>query len=255
MAEQSLHRAAAYGRPAERARVERVPGWDIFDLVAGLGFAALALLVVGGAVGDALSRAIPNATPGSVGRAVVVLAAAASAYLVTVVPLYVLLRVRHDTRLRDLGWVLPERRGWLLLAFPVFAGTLVLTGILGLISRALFPGTNPQCAAMTHATAASVVAAAVLVTVMAPIAEETLFRGFFYRWFEQHIPWTVAVPVSGVVFALAHRSLLVFLPILGAGIVLALVYRYSRSIWPGAMVHSLNNAVVLALFLTANPCH
>jgi membrane protease YdiL (CAAX protease family) len=63
------------------------------------------------------------------------------------------------------------------------------------------------------------------------------------------------VPLSAAVFAGAHRVLLLLLPVLGVGVVLALVFRATRSIWPGACVHALNNAIVLlAIFYGVGAC-
>lgn len=246
MAEHSLSRSGGYAARKDGAPTDARQRWDLLDLLVAVGLSVLALLVVGIAVARALAHAVPDVRAGSASASMITLVAGFASYVVAVVPLVLLLRIRHGTTLADLGWVRPSRWGWFLLALPITAGTLMLTGALGAISRALMPAAhNPQCHQQTAGLDGSIVAAAVLVAVIAPIAEETLFRGFLYRWFEQRMSWSFAVPLSALVFAGAHRILLLLLPLFGVGVVLALVYRYSRSIWPGATVHAINNAIAL----------
>jgi membrane protease YdiL (CAAX protease family) len=257
MAEHSLARHARGAAARHDATHTDAPQrWDVLDLLVAVGLSVLALLVVGIAVARGLAHVLPDVRAGSSTAAMITLVAGFASYVVAVVPLVLLLRARHGTTLRDLGWTRPTSMQVFWLVPPITAGVLVLTGMLGAISRALMPGAaNPQCHAQTAGLNGSIVLAAVLVSVIAPIAEETLFRGFLYRWFEQRMAWSIAVPLSALVFAGAHRILLLLLPLFGVGVVLALVYRSTRSIWPGAAVHALNNAVALmAIFYGLGGC-
>jgi uncharacterized protein len=256
VAQHSLTRTAQSATHRGAPPAEAQQRWDALDLVVAAGLSVLALLVVGIAASRALAHALPAVRPGSASAAIITLVAGFASYLVAVVPLVLLLRIRHGTTMADLGWRRPTSMQAFLLVPVITAGVLVLSGVLGAISRALMPAaSNPQCHAQSSGLNGSIVLAAVLVAVIAPVAEETLFRGFLYRWFEQRMAWSLAVPLSALVFAGAHRILLLLLPLLGAGVVLALVYRSTRSIWPGAAVHALNNAVFLvAVFYGLGGC-
>jgi len=257
MAEHSVARGGhgASGR-GEARHVDARQRWDLVDLLVAAGLSVLALLVVGIAVARGLAHVLPDVRAGSATAATITLVAGFASYAVTVVPLGLPLRARHGTTLADLGWTRPTSMQAFLLVPPITAGALLVSAMLGAVSRALLPGaTDPQCHAQTAGLNGSIVLAAVLVAVIAPIAEETLFRGFLYRWFEQRMAWSYAVPLSALVFAGAHRILLLLLPLFGVGIVLALVYRSTRSIWPGAAVHALNNAIALmAVFYGLGGC-
>jgi membrane protease YdiL (CAAX protease family) len=90
---------------------------------------------------------------------------------------------------------------------------------------------------------------AVLVSVVAPIAEELFFRGFLFGALRGVVPWVVAAIVSGACFGLVHAggTDAVFLVPLGVlGFVLCVLYRRTGSLLPGMGVHAFNNALALA---------
>lgn len=79
--------------------------------------------------------------------------------------------------------------------------------------------------------------------VLAPLAEETFFRGLVFRsYLEAKGPLT-AYLVSSTVFALLHLNLPAFAPILVLGLVLAWLYRTTGSLLPGVLAHAVNNGV------------
>ncbi|MEI7832379.1 MAG: CPBP family glutamic-type intramembrane protease [bacterium] len=78
--------------------------------------------------------------------------------------------------------------------------------------------------------------------VMAPLVEETFFRGILFRaWDARFGLWPAAV-ITGIFFASVHVSLSAMLPITVLGIGMALVTHYSRGIWASAITHALFNA-------------
>jgi uncharacterized protein len=233
------------GPPARR--------WAAVDLVV-IGAGSLPLLLgVGMDAGRVLSRLHPFA-PGSGHAALLSLISGTCAYLVVTLLVAGLLRLRHGTALGALGWVRPLP-GWLLSALPVSAGLLLVSGQLTLVGHELFPGAlNAQCTGLRHGYADAPLLAIPLAVLVAPVCEETLFRGFVYGWLRSRMRWSYAVVVSAVLFSAAHRSPLLALPLMAAGVVLAYVYERSRSIWPGVMVHALFNLCGVLLILTAPGC-
>ncbi len=94
-------------------------------------------------------------------------------------------------------------------------------------------------------------AAALIGVVLLPaFVEETVFRGVLVeRW---TVKWRlgVAVVVSAVAFGLLHVD-----PV-GAGVfgvVTALLYVRTGSLWPGILIHAANNLLALVLNRTADP--
>lgn len=88
--------------------------------------------------------------------------------------------------------------------------------------------------------------AALIVVVVVPPAEELLFRGVVYGWMRSRWGVAASVGASSLVFGLFHG--LVILPVAALfGVVLALVYERSGSLWPAIGCHAVINlsAVVI----------
>jgi uncharacterized protein len=93
-------------------------------------------------------------------------------------------------------------------------------------------------------------AVTVLVSVVAPVAEEFFFRGFCFtalrRWLGL-IPGAVA---TGVIFGLIHAGSAdaVFLvPLAILGLLLCLLYHWTGSLLPCMVLHSFNNSLALGV--------
>jgi uncharacterized protein len=87
-----------------------------------------------------------------------------------------------------------------------------------------------------------------MIAILPALFEETLFRGGLQRIL---IEWTkkpiTAIIVTSILFSIVHASYYGFLPRVGLGIVLGLIYYYSKSIWLSVIAHCFNNAVVVSL--------
>ncbi|MHB9130745.1 MAG: CPBP family intramembrane glutamic endopeptidase [Armatimonadota bacterium] len=86
-------------------------------------------------------------------------------------------------------------------------------------------------------------------SVMAPLVEETLFRGLLFRALDARIPFWRAAILSGFVFSLVHGELTVVLPITILGIVFAYLTRHSRGIWASVTAHAAFNGFNTAMAL------
>lgn len=98
-----------------------------------------------------------------------------------------------------------------------------------------------------HSVAAAA-AVALLVTVIAPFAEEFVFRGYFFgalrNW---RGPWVAAV-ITGIVFGAIHvgsAPAAYLVPLAFFGFLLCLLRWQTGSLWPGIVLHSLNNSIAL----------
>jgi membrane protease YdiL (CAAX protease family) len=79
-------------------------------------------------------------------------------------------------------------------------------------------------------------------SVVTPIGEEFLFRGVLFTALQRYGAWA-AVIASAAVFALAHGINPVLPVAFVVGVVTALLFRRTRSVWPGVVVHGVNNAL------------
>ena len=86
-----------------------------------------------------------------------------------------------------------------------------------------------------------------LIVVAAPVSEELCFRGMLYGGLRERLPVPVAALIGGVIFGALHAltGLSAVPPLMAFGIVLCLLYEKTGSIWPGIMLHMLNNTVAL----------
>ena len=125
----------------------------------------------------------------------------------------------------------------------ILASEAVLDPIFnGGAQQGIEPTHNPQT---THQWVAVAVAALMLV-VVAPIAEELIFRGLGFAALGP-----VAVPVTSLLFAIAHGLPSLLVEVAVAGLVLAEIRRRTASVLPGMGVHMAFNGLALAIaFLT-----
>jgi len=148
-----------------------------------------------------------------------------------------------------------------LLAMPALAIALQLAG--SIITAGLGPlfraGPNPQVCQIRTGYSGGEWLAILAIAVVAPAAEELIFRGFLYGTLRQRMSWWAAAAVSGLAFAILHAAsvggyVLLLLPALFlAGVVLAAVYEWTRSLVPGMVVHASYNLFAVLLIFVASP--
>jgi membrane protease YdiL (CAAX protease family) len=93
---------------------------------------------------------------------------------------------------------------------------------------------------------AALVAVAFLVAVVAPIAEEFFFRGFFFTALKNWRGLWPAAILTGLVFGAIHGSsadIAFLLPLAFFGFSLCLLKEKTGSLYPGIAVHCANNSV------------
>lgn len=93
----------------------------------------------------------------------------------------------------------------------------------------------------------ALIAAGIVVIVVAPVAEEFFFRGFFYRALRSRMGILVAAGINGLVFGSIHYSgpdTLELLPILGSlGFMFCLVYERTGTLYAPIALHAFNNSI------------
>ena len=156
-------------------------------------------------------------------------------------------RVLLRLRLGDLGFRRP-RPGTIRSAAATGAGLWLLSIAVNALQISFF-GPNPQSlivAVGTHTGPAALAMDLVTGAIVAPFAEEVLFRGLIFGGLAQRVPVAAAAGISALLFALSH-GLGVVAPIFVLGLGLAYVYARSGSIWAPMTTHATVNAISLLL--------
>lgn len=165
---------------------------------------------------------------------------------------------RRPTSVTTLG--LQRLLGWsdigvgllALLPYYILAGALLWLAIL------IFPGLDAsQAQAIPYQNLSrqyEYLAAFFALVVLAPFAEEALFRGYFLGKLEQVInKWWAVFIVAGI-FALLHLpgavtehglslQWAVMIDVLGLGVVLGVLRIFTGSIWAGVLLHTFKNMI------------
>lgn len=144
---------------------------------------------------------------------------------------------------------------------------LVVAAVLGLVAYVL--GTiaavaymlvsgnteNVQTSYQAAATAAwwSLALAVVAGAIITPLGEEAFFRGVLANALLARYRTWIAVIVSAAIFAVAHGINPILPAAFVVGVLTALLFRWSGSIWPGVVLHGVNNATALLVPLLLAP--
>jgi len=92
----------------------------------------------------------------------------------------------------------------------------------------------------------------VALVVIAPFAEEVLFRGYLYGKIKHYAPVWLAIILSSVLFGVAHGAWNVGVDTFALGIILCLLREITGSLWASIFVHMAKNSLAYYL-LFINP--
>jgi membrane protease YdiL (CAAX protease family) len=92
---------------------------------------------------------------------------------------------------------------------------------------------------------------ALLLLVVAPFAEEIIFRGVLLSSLSNRWGLFAGLVGSSVMFSAVHLSLVGFVPLLVAGALFGGLFIRSRSLWVAVAAHSAYNALSLLALLVS----
>lgn len=98
------------------------------------------------------------------------------------------------------------------------------------------------------------IVAGFLIVVVAPLSEETFFRGFMFAGLRRSIPMWAAAVISAAVWGSLHLTggnVGVAIQLAVFGVILAWVYEHTGSLYAPIFAHMLNNAIAFA-YLVSN---
>lgn len=84
--------------------------------------------------------------------------------------------------------------------------------------------------------------------VISPIYEEIFYRGFLYRWLRTRMGLIGAIILSSMIFTIVHIPTYNVMPVnFFSGIIFALAYERTNSIWPSVIIHGITNGIMVLL--------
>lgn len=164
-------------------------------------------------------------------------------------------RIRH-WEWANFGWhsvpfrnVLPKVLGLYALTWSINICYAILLYQHGLTP----PDTDVYTKLLGQVTWYSLILNLVLAGVLAPLVEETLFRGVIFGSLQAYFgKWTSAV-LSAVIFSALHFQAYGFFPRFVLGIFLVYLYDKYKSLYPAIALHGLNN--IVATLIAASILH
>lgn len=105
------------------------------------------------------------------------------------------------------------------------------------------PQTDVYSKLLEHVTPLTLLLNVFLAGVLAPMIEETLFRGIIFGSLQTYFGMWTSIVISSLLFSGLHLQVIGFVPRFALGIILGYLYTSNRSLYPSMAFHSLNNLV------------
>lgn len=158
---------------------------------------------------------------------------------------------------REIGAGIVGYLGIIIFAIVGLIGTLILIAIFNLIQG----GDDPASAAGTSHPIVGMLDSAdsiwgklsllFLAAGLAPLLEETMFRGALFRYMRKSWGFILSSVIGGIIFAIIHPQGMFALPALSMmGIGFALLREWRDSLIASMTAHALNNGMIVTLLLS-----
>lgn len=138
------------------------------------------------------------------------------------------------------------RSNWVAWGLGGYFAVLPIVSVIALLNQKLLQdkgGGNPILEIILGSKDTSTIALLwFMVAVLAPIFEESLFRGFLLTSLARHLAGWQAIAISGFVFALAHLNLADLLPLTVLGMMLGFIYLRSQNLLASMLLHGIWNS-------------
>jgi uncharacterized protein len=151
---------------------------------------------------------------------------------------------------RDFRWSHLKLAGIIVVAYLLFA--IVVGGLLDLLF-----GYRPDQEELSETldvdlTPVTVIVLYLSACLMAPVTEETFFRGFVFAGLRKRWGFWAGAIVSALIFGVVHAgtgpAAIPFLAVLGGAF--AYAYERSGSLWPAVFAHAINNMLAITFQVT-----
>lgn len=228
------------GNPPQRRAVPWGSGdisWAIVIVVS-----AFPLLVL-------LGRAIISATDITVSAATVLISIAIQLLLAVITVLFTVRK--YGVAWRDLGFRdFAQGKSLFYAGAAVVASVMVVSLYGAVINYFGLQDRIPPMPIFKEQDRVLLTTGIIAATVLAPVVEETFFRGFVFAGLRKTIGPSFAGIMSAALFAVAHMSLFLYPPVFLIGLLLAWVFHKTGSLWYGIAAHLAYNSLVAYIALT-----
>lgn len=92
----------------------------------------------------------------------------------------------------------------------------------------------------------------ITLVVIAPAAEELLFRGYLFGKLKKYVPIWVAILVTSLLFGAVHSQWALAIDTFALSVILCLLRQTTGSLWPSILLHMTKNAIAYYI-LFINP--
>lgn len=183
--------------------------------------------------------------------------AAAATYLVTLLIVIGVPRaLKYSVTLTELGVRKMPRLTDISLVPVAFLLYLIGSTVLGYVVQRLVPGFDGAQTQDTGFTSLTepyqYILAFITLVLMAPFAEELLFRGYLYGKLRQYVSIWGAMLITSLLFGAVHGQWNVGVDVFVLSLALTGLRETTGSIWAGVLVHMLKNGLAFYL-LFINP--
>jgi len=155
--------------------------------------------------------------------------------------------LKQRTSLKDIG--LQRMPYWkdIGLAFIAVVPYLAISTGLVLLATNYLPGFNADqvqdVGFSKTMNQSGLLVAFITLVILAPVAEEALFRGYLYGKMRKSTSAVVAILLTSLGFAVVHGQINVGIDVFALSIILCLLRELTGSIWAGILLHMIKNAV------------
>ncbi len=133
---------------------------------------------------------------------------------------------------------------------------LILSSVLIIFIQKLIPGfdaTQAQDVGFSQLNRRyELMLAFATLVVIAPVAEEVLFRGYLFGKLKKYIPIWLAILATSLAFGFIHGAWNIAIDTFALSIILCLLRQLTGNIWAPILLHTLKNGIAF-YFLFINP--
>ncbi len=151
---------------------------------------------------------------------------------------------KHRRPLSDWGFRPPT---WAIL-WLVPLSLLIVDAVINVNDHFIHGPQQAFVSAFPH-TAAGAVLFFLLACVIAPLFEESFFRGFLFQGLASSCGLLWGAVLSSAVFAAVHQQVSVLIPFFALGLLLCWVFTKTRSIWTNIALHSTFNLIAVVTWV------
>lgn len=138
---------------------------------------------------------------------------------------------------------------YIFMIIPVFIATTFSASLTSMLGLPLTPMPFVEIMLDNRLPAVLFIFMAIEAAVLAPVAEELIFRGILFSTLRNNFSFGFSALVSALLFAVLHDHFTSFLPIAVLAVALSWLYEKTNNLSYSIILHSIYNSISLAMML------